>query len=123
MRDHRSELGKAGERVAEEYLKDQGCAILFRRYRGAGKEIDLVVRDGKTIVFVEVKTDTSGRFGSPETWVTPRKQQAIIKAARSYIAIQEPNADGYRFDVVGVTVRRAGLPKITHVRGAFVAGG
>jgi len=119
MRDHRSELGKAGERVAEDYLKRQGCEILFRRYRGAGKEIDLVVRDGKTIVFVEVKTDTSGRFGPPETWVTPRKQQAIIKAARSFIATQEPNADGYRFDVVGVTIRGTGLPEVIHIRNAF----
>lgn len=121
MKDHRVELGRSGEKIAEDYLVREGFEILHRRYRGARKEIDLIARKDQTIVFVEVKTDTSGQFGPPETWVTPRKQQAIIQAAKVFVAAEYPRADNYRFDVVGVLLRKSQPPEIHHIRGAFAA--
>lgn len=121
MKDHRVKLGRAGERIAEEYLISQGYEILHRRYRAVRKEIDLIACRDRTIVFVEVKTDTSGRFGPPECWVTPRKQQAIIRAANAYIAGTSNTDNAYRFDVIGVTMS-SGKPTVRHIEGAFTAG-
>jgi len=121
MADRRLALGRAGEKIAEEYLSQKGYDILHRRYRGGRKEIDLIVRQGRTIVFVEVKTDTSGTFGPPESWVTLRKQQAVIQAVRYYIAAHPlPDVD-YRFDVVGVSLGRGKPPEVRHLPGAFMA--
>jgi len=121
MADRRVALGRAGEKIAEDYLSQNGYEILHRRYRGGRKEIDLIVQRDRTVVFVEVKTDTSGTFGPPESWVTPRKQQAIIQAARFYIAAHPlPDVD-YRFDVVGVLLSRGKPPDVRHIPGAFVA--
>jgi len=121
MKDRRVELGRSGEKIAEVYLVSQGFEILHRRYRGARKEIDLIARKDQTIVFVEVKTDTSGRFGPPETWVTPRKQKAIIQAAKVFVAAEHPRDNSYRFDVVGILLRKSQPPEIRHIRGAFAA--
>jgi len=114
-------LGRTGEQIAGEYLSAHGYDILHRRYRAARKEIDLIAREGRTVIFVEVKTNTSGNFGPPETWVTPRKQQAIIRAASAYISAHGDAADDYRFDVIGVTLRH-GRPEVHHIKGAFDAG-
>lgn len=122
MEDHRVKLGRAGERIAAEYLIAQGYEILHQRYRAARKEIDLIARRGRTVVFVEVKTDTSGHFGPPESWVTPRKQQAIIRAANAYLAGTTRQGDDYRFDVIGVSIAK-GEPSVRHIEGAFAAGG
>ena len=121
MKDHRVELGRTGEEIAEEYLKREGYEILHRRYRAARKEIDLIARIAQTIVFVEVKTDTSGGFGPPETWVNYRKQKAITQAARAFIAIGFPQAEAYRFDVIGIVIRKDKPPEIRHIRDAFMA--
>ncbi len=119
--DRRVKLGRAGEQIAEEHLLAQGYKILHRRYRAARKEIDLIARLDRTVVFVEVKTDTSGQFGPPESWVTPRKQRAIIRAAQAYLTNHHDAANDYRFDVIGVTLT-PGKPVVHHVQGAFTAG-
>lgn len=121
MSDRRVRLGRTGEHIAEEYLIAEGYEILHRRYRAARKEIDLIARLGRTIVFVEVKTDTSGSFGPPESWVTPRKQQAIIRAAGAYIASHASGTDDYRFDVIGVTLSGR-KSEVQHIPGAFTVG-
>ncbi len=121
MKDQRTVLGRAGEKIAEDYLIEEGYEILHRRYRGGRKEIDLIVRKEWTIVFVEVKTDTSGHFGPPETWVTPRKQKAIVQAAQAFVAGTCSADNNYRFDVVGVLLHKSKPPEIRHIRGAFVA--
>lgn len=118
MSDRRVKLGLAGEQIAEEYLIAEGYEILHRRYRAARKEIDLIARLGRTIVFVEVKTDTSGSFGPPELWVTPRKQQAVIRAAGAYLASHPAAGNDYRFDVIGITLS-GGKPQIHHIPGAY----
>lgn len=123
MKDHRAELGRVGEKIAEDYLKQQGYEVLKRRYRAVRKEIDLIVRQSSIIVFVEVKTDATGCFGSPEGWVTPAKQKAIITAARAYVATESPPDCEYRFDVIGISLRGRSSPEIHHLRGAFTLDG
>jgi|SRR3989344_6852262 len=77
-------LGKRGEDIAEKFLQDRGFKILDRNFQNKFGEIDLVAVDEDTLVFVEVKTRYSDKFGKPEEAVTPRKVRKIIKAGQYY---------------------------------------
>lgn len=98
---HKKILGKKGERLVEEHLKKQGCQILKRNYRTPFGEADLIVKDGDEIAFVEVKTRTSERYGTPAEAVGKDKQRRYRQIAKFYwLQIgEEPNA---RFDVAEV---------------------
>jgi putative endonuclease len=115
------ELGRAGEAAAEEHLRRLGCTILARNYRCRGGEIDLVVSDGATIVFVEVKTRKSQAYGSPLEAVDPRKQHRLAVAAHHFILSRRCGGHPARFDVIGVGWH-AEIPQIEHVRNAFELG-
>jgi putative endonuclease len=78
--------GAAAEDLAAGFLSRRGLAILERNYRCRGGEIDLVARDGKTLVFVEVRYRRSRRFGGAAASVDARKQARILLAARHYLA-------------------------------------
>lgn len=97
-----TDIGNKGEELACKYLKKLGYRILERNYRIRGGEIDIVVKDGDCLVFVEVKTRYSHDFGLPAESMTPWKIQALLKTARFYI--QKINWGGreYRLDFVGV---------------------
>ena len=72
------------------------------------------------MVFVEVKTAHTGKFGEPLAWITPRKRAAIIKAAQAYLSQSNLPATDFRFDAIAVTrSETAGQPNISHVPGAF----
>jgi len=101
------------ERVAAFYLLLKGYKILGFNYRTRFGEIDIICRDGETIVFVEVKYRKSERFGSAEEFVTEKKIERIIKTARQFIS--EKRLEGtFRFDVVAIN----GF-KIKHIKNAF----
>jgi putative endonuclease len=119
---HRQALGRAGEAAAETYLRALGYAILARNHRCAGGEVDLVARDGETLVFVEVKTRRSAAYGSPLEAVDGRKQGRLVRAARHFLGTRPGGGRAARFDVVGVVWRGAAAPEIVHVRDAFSAG-
>jgi uncharacterized protein (TIGR00252 family) len=78
-------LGYLGERAAEKYLKRQGYKIVARGLLLRGGELDLVAVDGRTIVFVEVKTRRSAQFGLPAEAVSIRKQVYLTRAALFYL--------------------------------------
>ena len=78
--------GGAAEEIAARYLVRHGLAILARNYRCRGGEIDLVARDGDTLVFVEVRLRRSQRFGGAGASVDARKQSRVVVAARHYLA-------------------------------------
>ncbi len=120
MDKYRQKLGKKGEDKAEEYLKRKGFLILERNYHYGHKEIDLIGRDGNTIVFVEVKTGRSKKFGTPEERVSIRKQKNLIMAALDYI--QKSNVTGcdFRFDVLAISYEK-GEEVINHIQSAFMA--
>lgn len=90
--------GREAETLAAQYLTRHGLRIIARNFRIRGGEIDLVCRDGRTLVFVEVRLRSRGDFGGAAASITPGKQRRIILAARHYLAGQS-DCD-CRFDCV-----------------------
>jgi len=117
--DPRQSLGIRGEDLACDALTRQGYAILARRYRTRLGEIAIVARDGRTIVFVEVKTRRGDVFGDGAEAVGPRKQQRIGTMALLYLARHRLVDVPVRFDVVAVQVGEAGTPRVEVFREAF----
>lgn len=112
-------LGARGESLAARYLWLRGYKILERNLRLGKHEIDLLVRKGDTIVFVEVKSRLRSDATTPEDSVGPIKQQHIRAAARVYLARHETSHTYYRFDVVSVLLPERGKAQITHFPDAF----
>ncbi len=108
--------------MALRYLSEKGYALVERNYRTRYGEIDLVVRDEKTLVFVEVKLRRGTGFGDPLEAVTPRKRARIRLTAERYLAGKgarfADNFDEMRFDVVGILLG-TGRPEVRHVKDAF----
>lgn len=94
--------GNYGEDLAAKYLKKLGYKILERNYRIRGGEIDIVARDGPTLVFVEVKTRYSHEFGLPSESMTFWKIKALLKTAKFYIQKIKWGDKEYRLDFVSV---------------------
>jgi putative endonuclease len=117
----RISLGKSGEDRACCELERRGYAILARRYRTRFGEIDIVARDGPTIVFVEVKARTSDRYGEPAAAVTLHKQAKVTAMADDYIARRHLRDAPCRFDVVAIEFAAGGQLKIEVYQNAFDA--
>lgn len=94
--------GNKGEDLAYKYLQKQGYRILERNFRIRGGEIDIVAREGDTLVFIEVKTRYSHDFGPPVESMTFWKIKALLKTARFYIQKIGWDDREYRLDFVGV---------------------
>ncbi len=114
-------LGKIGEDLACRELERRGYAILARRYRRRGGEIDIIARDGATIVFVEVKAREGRAFGAAAEAVTVVKQRKIAQLAVDYLMRQRLTNRPCRFDVVSVHFD-AGAPTVELFQNAFDAG-
>ena len=105
----RQQLGAAGERAAERFLRRRGYTIVERNYRCPLGEVDLVALDGRTVVFVEVKTRRQAGGGAAYDAVDPRKQRQIVRVAEYYLAARRLHDRDVRFDVVGVCPESGGL--------------
>ena len=115
--DTKKDLGHKGEEIAAQYLQKQGFKIIERNYRHRRGEIDIVAREGKTLVFIEVKTAASTQYGPPESWVGFRKQKQVAKMAEAYLQERHLTHVDCRFDVIAVdTTRDNG---INHIQNAF----
>ena len=121
MKHARLRLGSAGEELASAELERLGYVVIERNYRSRFGEIDIVARDGDTVVFVEVKTKTSGDFGDPVEEVTPQKQRQILSMGEEYHSYCCQPDTPCRFDVVAVDVSVM-PPKITTYKDAFRPG-
>ncbi|MDO4571804.1 MAG: YraN family protein [Clostridia bacterium] len=112
------ETGMAAEALACRYLKRKGYRLLARNYRHGRYEIDLVMEDGETLVFVEVKARSSLRFGRPAESVTAAKRRFLLTAALAYMQESGRWDEPARFDVIEVY-----LPNkdIVHISNAFGA--
>lgn len=108
--------GNKGESIAEAYLSEKGYEILARNYRFKRAEIDIIASKENVLVFVEVKTRRSTRFGFPEESVTERKSRKVISAAENYIEETGWKKD-IRFDVISVNIGTA--VEIEHIEDAF----
>jgi putative endonuclease len=100
--DPRQILGKWGEDIACDELRQRGYAILARRYRTRAGEIDIVARDGDTLVFVEVKTRADDHFGGGAAAVTRWKQRRMAHMALHFLARAGWTEKPCRFDVIVV---------------------
>ena len=112
-----NELGAEGENLAAEYIGLKGYVVLERNWRKSRKEIDILAKDGDTLVVIEVKSRSSNRFGEPESFVKREKQKNTIEAANLYI--EESGMDiETRFDIITVVKTNMG-PEINHIKDAF----
>ena len=124
MTHKKDELGKWGEERAARFLKKQGLRVLERNVELPAGEIDLVARDGDSLVIVEVKTRTEADFGGPLAAVNPSKRRKLVTLARSYLARRSLGETPCRFDIVGVTQKlNSPSPEIEYIRDAFDASG
>lgn len=113
-------LGQRGENVAAKFLRTQGFKILVRNFRCATGEVDIVARDGKTIVFVEVKTRVNDD-PAPEEQVNNPKRHQVTKAAKFYMSRYGSPQPPARFDVVAIVWPTGREPQIRHTADAFEA--
>lgn len=102
MVDRRRTLGAEGEAQAAAWYEANGYEVVCRNWRCSDGELDLVVRRGRELVFVEVKTRTTDRFGTPAEAVTPLKQRRLRGLAIRYLSDTDTRAGDLRFDVVAI---------------------
>jgi len=111
------EVGDKGEQIAANYLLKLGYIILCKNFRAKKSEIDIICKEGNTIVFVEVKTRSSIKFGHPEEFVDTAKSAKIIEGAESYM--RENNWDGaIRFDIISILIKNEKI-EIKQFKDAF----
>ncbi|WP_433057420.1 YraN family protein [Dactylosporangium sp. CS-033363] len=110
-------VGGLGERVACRYLVSQGLVLLDRNWRSRAGELDVVARDGADLVFVEVKTRSSVRYGQPVEAIVPAKIRRMRTLARMWLADHDVRCERIRFDVISVLVGQS--VALQHLRGAF----
>jgi putative endonuclease len=102
MTARRQRLGAAGERRVSRWYRRRGYEVLDHNWRCRDGELDLVLRKGDVVVFCEVKTRSSTRFGSPLEAVTPAKQRRIRHLGLQWIATHGLHSPELRFDVAAV---------------------
>ena len=115
--DPRRALGDYGERLAERYLRERGLAVIDRNWRCARGELDLVARDGDCLVFCEVKTRRTERFGAPVEAVDRRKAARLRRLASAWLQAHDEHAGHVRIDVIGILRPRHGPARVRHVQG------
>ena len=122
MADPRRILGQLGEQLALEHLERLGYALVARNHRTRHGELDLVVCDARTIVFVEVKTRRGHRPGRAFEALHDAKRAQVRRMAIAFLreAVERPRRGDVRFDAIGVTVDPQGrLVALEHLEAAF----
>ena len=117
MAEH-NDFGKLGEEIAVNYLVGKGYEIVERNWRNTHKEIDIIAKDGETLVIVEVKTRQTDEYGNPDIAVTKKKQRLLIAAANAYLFKNKLDVET-RFDIISI-IFRDGEPVIEHIEDAFL---
>jgi putative endonuclease len=114
-------LGRAGEERAARHLTTRGYEILDRNWRTAEGELDLVVRDARRIVVVEVKTRRTSGFGDPLEAVDPRKRARLHRLAIAWCVSHPRESSGreLRLDVIGITGADPATARLDHVEDAW----
>ena len=119
MSKARIKFGKYGEDLAIELLKAKGFQIIQRNYRQKCGEVDIIAKDKKTLVFIEVKTRSSLRFGQPFEAVTTAKQAQLSRIALDYMTRNKIINQAARFDVISILLEKNREPKIEHLQNCF----
>jgi putative endonuclease len=118
MATNRKQLGAAGEELAVAALRNRGYNILATNYTAALGEIDIIARHRGFLVFIEVKTRKSLRFGAPQEAVSPAKQARLQRLADYYVKQKRLQAPRMRFDVVAI-ILGGDAPQVEIIENAF----
>lgn len=117
METYRQTLGGRGERLALQFLRRRGYKIITRNFSCRFGEIDIVARQGKATVFVEVKTRSSCEFGLPEESVRREKIKHLLRCAQFYIKNYAEPEGNFRFDIVSIVL--GDTSRINLIKNAF----
>jgi putative endonuclease len=113
-------IGDYGEQVAADWLRSKGCRILARNFKGPRRgEVDIVARDGKLLLFVEVKTRREGAKIRPLDAVDASKRALIERGANAWLKQLGTRNLPWRFDVIEIYVENGKIPRVNQVRDAF----
>ena len=123
MSKGRIALGRAAEDAAAAMLRQRGLVVLERNVRFPEGEIDLVCRDGRVLVFVEVKCRRARWGDAPAAAVSWRKQRRLTRLAQHYLGWRRLHGTRCRFDVVSVTLGERDIVDVSHLPAAFDAVG
>jgi putative endonuclease len=115
----RAQIGALGEQLAVDHLTSLGLRVLARNWRCRYGELDVIASDadGRTVVFVEVKTRTSDKFGGVAEAVPPDKVRRLRRLAGLWLAGQDKRWATVRIDVIGVRIGQRSTPEISHLQG------
>ncbi|MDF1696055.1 MAG: YraN family protein [Saprospiraceae bacterium] len=118
---YHNDLGKKGEEIAVNFLKNKGYSILEVNWRYRKSEIDIIAKDQEVLVFIEVKSRSNDLYGRPESFVDQRKQNLIVDGATAYM--EKINHDWeVRFDIVAVFFHNEVYQSVDHFKDAFFPG-
>ncbi len=115
------DTGKKGEELAAQFLRENGLEILAINWRHGRAEVDIIARDGKVLVFVEVKTRSYDFFGKPEEFVNKTKTRLMANAAAAYMKANSHDW-AIRFDIVSILMKNEKEWTVEHFRDAFFPG-
>ena len=118
MASSKQAAGNRGEDLAANYLEGKGYSIVARNWRQRSGELDIIARQGDVLVFCEVKSSRFEGDSNPELRVDRRKQIKMARLAREYLALEKPEIQSCRFDVIAVKSGR-GRDVIQHIENAF----
>ena len=113
------ERGTLGEKAARDYLTAQGMKFLTANFSSRRGEIDLIFRDGESLVFVEVKTRSEGGWTRPSRAVDNRKRRLLIRTATDYLRLLKNQQVAWRYDVVEVILKDSQVNEVRHLRDSF----
>jgi putative endonuclease len=114
-------IGDLGESIAQDYLIELGYIIVETNWRYSKSEIDLIVKDKDTLVFVEVKTRSYDYYGQPEDSIDAKKELMITEGAAAYMR-SVGHEWTFRFDIISIILPKSGQPTIRHYQDAFFPG-
>lgn len=101
--NQRGQVGQNGENLAAEYLQERGYTIITRNWRGAAGELDIVAELTNRLIFVEVRTRRSQRFGTAAESITATKRARLVALAESYLQAHAGLEQAWQIDVITVT--------------------
>ena len=113
-----NDFGRHSEIMAQNYLQNMGYTILETNWRCGHKEIDIIAKDNDYIVFIEVKTRTSNKYGAPSEAVNKIKQKHMLQTIKYYLYIRNLSDEFIRIDVIEVYINN-NVYKVNHIKQAF----
>ncbi len=122
MTKQRQALGLQGERIAARWMQRDGWVVVAHRFRSGHRDVDLIMRRGNEVAFVEVKARRGEAFGSPVEAVHFRKQRELGRSARVWVDRFGSTSLSYQFDVLGVLISGTQV-RVRHIPNAFPLSG